>query len=115
MPVGFYADVHVPGPIMHQLRCRGVSVLAATEEGTREFVDHELLKVSTECRRVMVTQDIRFKVMAEEWQRTGREFAGLIFAHPRQVGYGEMLQDLSLIAEATDEAYWRNRVEQLPL
>jgi len=63
----------------------------------------------------MVTQDIRFRVLAENWQRSGREFAGLVFSHQRYVGFGEMLNDLELIAKATDPAYWQNRVEQLPL
>ena len=60
MPVGLYADVHVPGPAIQQVRRRGVDVLAATEEGTSRFRDHELLALTTSLRRVMVTQDIRF-------------------------------------------------------
>lgn len=115
MPVGFYADVHVPGPLLHQLRLRGVSVLAATEEKTNELTDEALLARAAGLRRVVVTQDIRFRVLAEDWQRAGREFSGLVFAHQRHVGYGEMLRDLELIAKASDEDYWKNRVEQLPL
>jgi hypothetical protein len=84
MPIGLYADVHVPGPAIQQLRDRGgVDVLAATEEGTNEVRDHELLALANSLQRVMVTQDIRFRVLAEEWQRTGRLFAGLVFAHQR--------------------------------
>jgi len=63
----------------------------------------------------MVTQDIRFRVMAEDWQRTGRTFAGLVFGHQRYVSFGQLISDLELIAKATDPDYWRNRVEQLPL
>lgn len=50
----------------------------------------------------MVTQDIRFRVLAEEWQRAGRMFAGLVFAHQRYVSFGQMIFDLELIAKATD-------------
>ena len=63
----------------------------------------------------MVTQDIRFRVLAEEWQRTGRVFAGLLFAHQRYISFGQMIFDLELIAKATDPDYWQNRIEQLPL
>jgi hypothetical protein len=115
MPVGLYADVHVPGPVILQLRLRDVDLLAATEENTNRLPDHELLALSTSLQRVMVTQDIRFRVLAENWQRTNRPFAGLIFAHQRHVSYGDLISDLELIAKATDEDFWKNRIEQLPL
>lgn len=115
MPVGLYADVHVPGPIIAQLRNRGVDILAATEERTNELLDEQLLDLARPLERVLVTQDIRFRVMAEEWQRSGRPFAGLIFGHQQYVSFGEMVRDLELVAKATDPDYWKNRVEQLPL
>ena len=115
MPVGLYADVHVPRPVIMQLRSRGVDLLAATEENTNELLDHQLLVLATSENRVMVTQDIRFRVLAEDWQRVGKSFAGLIFAHQRYVSFGQMIMDLELIAKATDPEYWKNRVEQLPL
>ena len=115
MSVGLYADVHVPGPIIRQLRDQEVDILAATEEGTRELEDGALLALATSLRRVTVTQDIRFKVLAESWQRTGRPFAGLVYGHQRYVSYGQMIFDLELIAKATDPDYWQNRIVQLPL
>ena len=107
--------MHVPGPVILQLRLRGVDILAATEEETNELLDDELLELATSFKRVMVTQDIRFRVLAESWQRTGPPFAGLVFAHQRYVSFGEMIFDMELIAKATDPEYWQNRVEQLPL
>ncbi|HKS36965.1 MAG TPA: DUF5615 family PIN-like protein [Verrucomicrobiae bacterium] len=115
MSVGLYADVHVPGPVILQLRLRGTDILAATEEGTNELPDEGLLSLATSLTRVMVTQDIRFRVLAENWQRSGRAFAGLVFAHQRYVSFGEMISDLELISKATDAEYWQNRIEQLPL
>jgi hypothetical protein len=115
MPVGLYADVHVPGPVILQLRLRGVDVLAATEQGTNRLLDEELLELAKPLKRVLITQDIRFRVRAEDWQRLGRPFAGLIFAHQQYVSFGQMVLDLELIAKATDPSYWENRVEQLPL
>jgi len=115
MSVGLYADVHVPGPVILQLRLRDVDIFAATEEGTNRLSDDELLALATSLNRVTVTQDIRFRVLAENWQRSGQPFAGLVFAHQRYVSFGEMISDLELIAKATDTEYWRDRVEQLPL
>lgn len=115
MAVDFYADVHVPGPVIWQLRLRKVDILAATEEGTNELRDDELLELATSLNRVMVTQDIRFKAMAEDWQRRNRRFAGLVFAHQRYASFGQMISDLELIATATDSEFWQDRIEQLPL
>ena len=89
--------------------------LFATEEDTNELLDHELLALAASLQRVMVTQDIRFRVLAEDWQRTGRRFAGLVFAHQRRVSFGELVANLELIAKATDAGFWENRIEQLPL
>jgi len=108
MAVGLYADVHVPRPVIWQLRDRRVDILAATEEQTNELRDGELLRLTTSLSRVVVTQDIRFRVMAEDWQRNGRTFASLLFGHQRYVSFGEMIFDLELIAKATDPEYWRN-------
>jgi predicted nuclease of predicted toxin-antitoxin system len=85
MPVGLYADVHVhvPRTVVLQLRSRGVDVLAAAEQEVSGLPDDRLLALATSENRVMVTQDIRFRVLAENWQRTGESFAGLIFAHQR--------------------------------
>jgi hypothetical protein len=115
MPAPLFADVHVPGPVILQLRLRGVDISAATEEGHERKSDEELLTIATRAGRIMVTQDIGFRVLAEDWQRAGRDFAGLVFAHQRRVSFGEMISDLELIAKGTDSDFWRNRIEQLPL
>ncbi len=115
MAVGLYADVHVPRAVIWQVRDRGVDILAATEERTNELPDDKLLILATSLSRVVVTQDIRFRVLAEDWQRTRRTFAGLVFGHQRYVSFGQMIFDLELIAKATDSDYWRDRIEQLPL
>jgi hypothetical protein len=100
MPVGLYADVHVPGPVILQVRLRDVDLLAATEEETNELDDAALLQEAASLGRVLVTQDIRFRIMAEEWQRSEKAFAGLIFAHQRYVSFGETIRDLELGGES---------------
>lgn len=76
MPVPLYMDVHVPQAITDQLRRRGIDVLTAIEDGCSEASDEELLERARELARVVFTQDIRFKALAEDWQRDGRPFAG---------------------------------------
>jgi hypothetical protein len=62
-------DVHVPRPITDQLRRRGVDVLTAIEDHAEELSDEDLLHRATELGRPIFTQDIRFRALAEHWQR----------------------------------------------
>jgi hypothetical protein len=114
MAVALYMDVHVPQVITEQLRLRGVDVLTATEEGTDELPDDELLEHVRMTGRVLFTQDIRFKALAENWIRSGTPFAGLVFGHQLHGSIGQFVRDLQIIAEASDPPEWENRVEHIP-
>ena len=114
MAIPLYMDVHVPQAITHQLRRRGVEVLTAQEDGTGEMDDPDLLRRTSELGRVLFTQDIRFRVLAESWQGSGKPFTGLIYAHQHN-SIGTLVRDLELIAKATGLEEWRNQVGHLPL
>jgi hypothetical protein len=45
----------------------------------------------------------------------GTRFAGVIYGHQRLTGVGQMVEDLSLIAQATQASDWFDRIEYLPL
>lgn len=89
-------------------------MLRAQADGGDGVDDDVLLQRSTELGRVFVTQDIRFKALAEQWQREGIEFSGLIFAHQNRIGIGGFVRDLELIAKASDPLEWMNRVDEIP-
>ena len=114
MAVALYMDVHVPRAITEQLRLRGVDVLTAADDGTLRLSDEDLLERSFELGRVLFTQDIRFKAMAEDWQRQHRPFRGLAFGHQLRGTLGQYVRDLELIAKATDAEDWENFVVHLP-
>ena len=110
-----YFDVHVPAAITDQLRRRGVDILTAQEDDTTKMDDSDLLARSTTLGRVLFTQDIRFKALAEDWQREGKPFTGLLFGHQLHGSIGQYVRDLELIAQATDTKDWIGKVEKLPL
>src|SRR5262245_22019804 len=114
MPVPLYLDVHVDKAIHDQLRLRGVDVLRAQDDNAAEMTDYKLLQHTTELDRLVFTHDVRFKAMAEEWQRAGKPFAGLLFGNQLGVTIGADVKDLELIAEATVDAEWMNIVQHLP-
>jgi Domain of unknown function (DUF5615) len=107
-------DVHVPQSITDQLRRRGVDVLTAIEDDSAELINNELLERVRLLGRVLFTQDIRFKAMAEDWQCQGKPFAGLIFGHQLGGTIGQYVKDLELIAQASEPNEWLNIVEHLP-
>ena len=114
MAVKLYMDVHVPRPITDQLRLREVDVLTAQDDGAESLADDKLLERSTELQRVLFTQDIRFKAMAEQWQRDCRTFAGLLFGHQLHGTIGKYVADLELIAKSSDRDDMINSIEHLP-
>ena len=115
MPVALHMDVHVPMPITRQLRLRGVDVVTATEEETNRLTDGELLQLATERGRAIFTHDIRFKARAEDWQRQGRPFSGLLYGHAEGASIGQYVRDLELIAKAASPEELANNILHLPL
>jgi predicted nuclease of predicted toxin-antitoxin system len=115
MPVPLYFDVHVPRAIRDQLRRKGVDVLTAQEDSAGKLTDEELLERTSKLGRVLFTQDIRFKALAEDWQSRGKSFAGLLYGHQSTALIGKFVQDLELIAKATDPKEWENVVDHLPM
>jgi len=115
MALALYMDVHIPMGITRQLRLLGVDVAAATEEGTNTLADDLLLQLAREQARVLFTHDIRFKVLAENWQRENKTFAGLIYGHAEGASIGQYVRDLELIAKACEPAELANTIIHLPL
>lgn len=114
MSVALYMDVHVPQAITEQLRRRGVDVLTAFDDGHAKTPDEELLARAHELGRVLFTQDIGFKALAEAWQREGRPFSGLAFGHQLLGTIGQYVRDLELIAHASQPSEWVNTIAYLP-
>lgn len=78
------------------------------------FQIDQLLECSTALGRVLFTQDIRFRAMAEDWQRQGKPFAGLIFGHQLGGTIGQFVKDLEFIAQASDPEDWQEMIEYIP-
>ena len=115
MSVSLYMDVHVRRAVTEGLRLRGVDVLTAQENGAGELDDPELLDRATELGRVLFTQDDDLLREAKRRQQTGRNFAGVVYAHQLNITVGQCIADLELIARASEPAEWNGHTEYLPL
>jgi hypothetical protein len=115
LSLGFYMDEHVPSAVTNGLRRRGVDVLTVQEDGRRRRPDPELLDRAAELSRVAVTMDDDFLAEATRRQRAGASFAGVVYTRQSAISIGRCIQDLELIAKASDLADYASRVEYLPL
>lgn len=114
MSIKLYMDVHVPYAITKGLRLRDVDVLTAQEDGTAEIDDPELLDRAMVLDRVLFTQDKDFLVEATRRQRSGENFAGVVFAHQHEVTVGLCIEYLELIAKLNEPEEMANLVVYLP-
>jgi len=108
-------DVHVRRPVTTGLRRRGVDVLTAQEDGTARLEDDELLDRASELGRVLFTQDDDLLSEAAARQRRGIPFAGVIYAHQQNITVRQTIEDLELIAKASEPAELERKVIYLPL
>lgn len=101
--------------ITRGLRLRGVMVLTAEEDGTKQLADPLLLDRAMALGYVLFTQDVDFLAEAARRQAAGEAFAGVVFARQQVVPIGQCVQDLELMAKVYDPVDMMNRVEYLPL
>ncbi len=115
MSLALYLDVHVRRAVWTTLRQRSVDVLTAQADGATRLPDPELLDRATELGRVLFSQDEDLLAEATERQRSGRTFAGVVYAHQLYVTIGQCVSDLELIAKVGEPSDLANRVLFLPL
>jgi len=61
------------------------------------------------------TQDQDFLAEGCRRQRTGGQFAGIVYAHQKRASIAQCIRDLELIAGVFELAEYANRVEFLPI
>ena len=115
MAIKLYMDHHVPRAITEGLRLRGVDVLTAEDDKSKEFTDSELLDRASESGRILFTQDYDLLAEAAERQRTGQTFGGVIYAHQLRVPIGGCVHDLEIIAKVGEPEDLKNGVQYLPI
>jgi hypothetical protein len=106
-------DVHVPAAVTRGLLLRGVDVLTAQLDNTTQLKDPDLLDRATELGRVLFSQDDDLLAEAAMRQRSGKHFAGVIYAHQLGVTIGRAIEQLEILSKAGTTADFANRVEYL--
>jgi hypothetical protein len=114
MAVGLYMDVHIPRAVTNGLRRVGVDVLTAQEDGATTLSDPALLDRATELGRPLYSQDD--DLLAEAHWRLAQDipFAGVIYSHQMNSPIGRIINDLQIIAQASEPDDLANNIEFLP-
>lgn len=115
MSIALYMDEHVRRGISNGLKLRGVDVLTIQQDDRIGTPDPLVLTRATELCRVIFTQDEDFLALAKQCQQEGVNFSGVIYAHQQKVTIGDCVQDLEIIAKASEPQDLANRVQYLPL
>jgi hypothetical protein len=108
-------DVHVHRAITDGLRLRGVDVLTAQSDGSATLSDTELLNRATTLGRVLFSQDFDLLREAARRQQSNEPFAGVVYAHQRDVSIGQCVRDLEVVAKVAEPQDLADRVQYLPL
>ena len=99
MSLSVYMDVHIPLAITEGLRRREIDVLTSQQDGTTEVDDEPLLTRATALGRLLFTQDEDLLAIAARWQRSGKPFVGILYAHQRGARTDEQKACRALWAE----------------
>jgi hypothetical protein len=115
MSVRLYMDVHIPRAITNGLRLRKIDVLTAQEDEASLLSDDRLLERATQLDRVLFSFDDDLLVIAKQNISIGKNFSGLIFAHPLTITIGTCIQDLELISNVLEIEETSNQIIFLPI
>ncbi|GMU51424.1 MAG: hypothetical protein AMXMBFR33_05700 [Candidatus Xenobia bacterium] len=106
-----YLDHNVKGSIVRGLRIRGLDVLTAEEDQAAQLVDPVVLRRATELERVLFTEDKDFLSLAYEALETGHY--DVVYASQNSP-VGPVIEDLELIARASEPGDLRNQLLRVP-
>ena len=115
MTVALYFNHNMPRQIADGLRRRGVDLLVASEDGMARAIDERLLVRATELGRMLVSEDQGFHAIIARWRQAGRDFAGFVSKPHNLRDYGQVIDDLEVIAKLEEPDTVRNQVFYLPL
>jgi predicted nuclease of predicted toxin-antitoxin system len=100
--------------LIRGLKAHGIDVVSASEAGMVDQFDHEHLSYATSAGRVLVTYNVRdFNRLHAQYQREGRQPAGLIFMPQQRYSIGEKLRRLLRIMAARSAESMVSQVEFL--
>lgn len=113
----FLADENIDPDLVLGLRRKtdGIDIVRVQEVGLRTYGDAAILQWSANEGRILVTHDLRtIPGFAGERMREGLPMPGVILVRVT-LSIAAAIDELAVIAGATDADEWVNRIAYLPL
>lgn len=113
----FLADENIAPALVLGLRRRvgDVDIVGVQDVGLRTADDHAILEWAAEHHRVLISHDLRtIPSFAGDRLRAGLPMAGVILL-PATLPIAQALDQLAVIAGASDAGEWANQIAYLPL
>lgn len=107
--LAFHLDEHMDHAIAHGLRSRGIDVTTTTEAGLLSADDSAHLDFALRERRVIVTNDADFLVIASQ----SADHAGIAYAPRGARSIGQILRHLCLMNDCLEPSEMAGQVEFL--
>lgn len=107
--VRYFADQHLPYPVVEGLKRRGIDVVTAQEAGRCGLPDADQLAFATSESRVMVTFDPDFLAL----DQAGIAHCGIAWCPATKYSIGELIQMLVLLHATLSPDEMQNHVEHL--
>jgi hypothetical protein len=115
LSVPLYFDHNMPRDVARGLVAREVDLLTAMADEADRAPDEQMLMRATALGRLLVSQDRDFTVITTRWLRSGRSFAGYARVPQKGMSIGAIIEQLEMLAKASDPHQVENQVFYLPL
>ncbi len=113
MKINIYTDENVNGAIVNGLRRRGIEVQSIHEAGNLGFGEEEQLAYAVAHHACLFTHDDDLLMIADQWQKSGKEHFGIIFVHQEKLNIGEIISRIKLIVDILSHEEMKNHIEFL--
>ena len=113
----FLADENLNNHIYRSLLLQrpGLDIVRVQDVGLSGKSDPDVLKWAVAEKRILITHDVRtIPPLALEWMNENRPIPG-IFLVEQDASLGQIILDLLLIVDASDQSEWDGFVYYLPL
>lgn len=107
--IHFHLDEHIDSNIARGLRRYGIDVTTTVDAGLRTKSDDSHLAFIREQKRVIVTHDDDFLIMASNTT----DYPGIVYCPPNSRSVGEILRSLILIYEVYAPEDMIGRIEYI--
>jgi hypothetical protein len=110
-----YTDHHVRAIVTKGLRRRGVDIITCLDDKSERLADTNLLDRSSALGRMLFTQDEDLLTIATHRIAAGQFFSGVVYVIQQRLTDRQIIDDLELLAKASEAEEWANQILYLPI